>query len=542
MGIWYWWGFHEVSIDVDAAVPAWGGSEDSRKQTALIARDTRAASGPVVPRQSALGHGVASAGATLPGQRAPEVERVPSGPRTTAGSAPVVAPASERGFSAWLRRWGLHVELAVALVMGLAFIVSSSTPVVALVTFGVWVVGAFYRGRAVTTPLRHQLRVVASSALLPLALLSMSVAALSLPVDSVRQGVLAVTSAAAVTALSRSLRWTLQAPVRVVAVGDRASVATAVARLPRTSRCRVVGVVVVEEGLADDAVPHQILGVPCHRDLDAIADVVTAHAADLVVVDPGRAVSADDFRRMTWHLEGLRVALGVSGVTRSVAPHRLAAGKLGRSSVLDVRLPRQSRYVRLTKALLDRTVGALALVLATPLLLLLAAAVRLDSPGPALFRQTRVGQDGREFTLWKFRTMVPDAEERKADLVDENVDDDVLFKLRNDPRVTRFGVFLRTSSLDELPQLLNVARGEMSLVGPRPHVRAEVDAMDVGTRRRHAVAPGMTGLWQVNGRSDLSRDEAHELDTYYTDNWTLSGDLSILVRTVRAVLGHKGAY
>ncbi|QIK65387.1 exopolysaccharide biosynthesis polyprenyl glycosylphosphotransferase [Nocardioides sp. HDW12B] len=492
--------------------------------------------GPVLPRQSAPGHLAAPVAAPFP------VQRASSEAGTAPAPAPAVVPASERGFSAWLRRWGLHLELAVALAMGLAFVVSSATPLVALVTFAVWVVGAFYRGRAVTTPLRHQLRVVASSALLPLALLSMSVALLSLPVASVRHSVLAVTSAAAVTALSRSLRWTLQAPVRVVAVGDRASVATSVAQLPRTSRCRVVGVVVVEEGLAADAVPQQILGVPCHRDLDAIADVVTAHAADLVVVDPGRGVSADDFRRMTWHLEGLGVALGVSGVIRTVAPHRLAAGKLGRASVLDVRLPRQSHYVRLTKAVLDRVLGGLALVLATPLLLLLAAAVRLDSPGPSLFRQTRVGQDGREFTLWKFRTMVPDAEDRKSDLVDENVDDEVLFKIRNDPRVTRLGVFLRTSSLDELPQLLNVVRGEMSLVGPRPHLPEEVDAMDDGTRRRHVVAPGMTGLWQVNGRSDLSRDEARDLDTYYADNWTLSGDLSILARTVRAVLGHKGAY
>ena len=121
-----------------------------------------------------------------------------------------------------------------------------------------------------------------------------------------------------------------------------------------------------------------------------------------------------------------------------------------------------------------------------------------------------------------------DAEEQKASLSKDNDVDDVLFKLREDPRVTRLGAFLRTSSLDELPQLVNVVRGEMSLVGPRPHVPSEVDAMDVTTRRRHAVAPGMTGLWQVSGRSDLSRDEASDLDTFYADNWTLSGDLSIL--------------
>ena len=153
-----------------------------------------------------------------------------------------------------------------------------------------------------------------------------------------------------------------------------------------------------------------------------------------------------------------------------------------------------------------------------------------------------MGRDGRVFTLWKFRTMVSGAEEQKSSLSKDNDVDDVLFKLRDDPRVTRLGAFLRTSSLDELPQLVNVLRGDMSLVGPRPHVQSEVDAMDTTTRRRHAVAPGMTGLWQVSGRSDLSRDEASDLDTFYTDNWTLSGDLSILMRTVRAVLGRRGAY
>jgi exopolysaccharide biosynthesis polyprenyl glycosylphosphotransferase len=536
-----------MSIHIDAAVPTWGdgdhvmpGQGEPRRQSASSG-SKRAG----LPAQAAGVHDRLT-GPPLPQQReGASPEDSAAAPGAAVLSAPGDRSAQVAPFPAWLRRWGLHVEMVLAVAVGLAFVVPSPMPVVALATFGFWIVGAFYRGRAVTTPLVHQLRVVASSALLPLALLSVGVAALGLPAAAVKHSVLAVSAGVVVTALSRSLRWPLQAPVRVLAVGDRAAVATAIAQLPRTSNCRVVGVIVAEEGLSSDSVPQQILGVPCFSDLEAIADVVSANAADLVVVDPGRGVSADDFRHLTWQLEGLGVALGVSGVIRSVAPHRLNAGKLGRSSVLDVRLPRQSRWVRATKAALDRVLGAVVLVAVAPVMLVLALAIRLDTPGAALFRQTRVGKGGRLFTVWKFRTMVLDAEGRKPELAEldgAHGTDGLLFKLRDDPRVTRLGAFLRTSSLDELPQLINVVRGEMSLVGPRPHVPVEVKKMDDATLRRHTVAPGMTGLWQVSGRSDLPRDEACDLDTFYADNWTLSGDMVILARTVKAVIGRKGAY
>jgi lipopolysaccharide/colanic/teichoic acid biosynthesis glycosyltransferase len=198
------------------------------------------------------------------------------------------------------------------------------------------------------------------------------------------------------------------------------------------------------------------------------------------------------------------------------------------------------------KGVVDRVVGLIALVVVSPVIAGLVLAIRRESPGPAIFRQTRIGRDGRPFVVYKLRTMVADAEERKAELAHAkahaHADDEVLFKLQEDPRVTRLGSFLRTSSLDELPQLVNVVRGEMSLVGPRPHLPDEVERMDERTQRRHAVAPGMTGLWQVSGRSDLSRAEATELDSYYADNWNLSGDATILARTVKAVIGRKGAY
>lgn len=202
---------------------------------------------------------------------------------------------------------------------------------------------------------------------------------------------------------------------------------------------------------------------------------------------------------------------------------------------------RANRASTTVKATLDFVVGAVLLILVAPLLLVLMVGIRLDSAGPAIFRQVRVGKDGRPFEVLKLRTMVSDAEELKAGLATYNEYDGVLFKMKNDPRVTRFGALLRRSSLDELPQLINVLRGEMSLVGPRPSLPDEVAEMDEHTMRRFTVRPGITGLWQVSGRSNLGWDEAKVLDTYYAENWTVIGDLAILARTAKAVLSAEGA-
>jgi lipopolysaccharide/colanic/teichoic acid biosynthesis glycosyltransferase len=209
---------------------------------------------------------------------------------------------------------------------------------------------------------------------------------------------------------------------------------------------------------------------------------------------------------------------------------------------MDVRPPRPSNFVRGLKSAGDRLAAAVLLVLVAPVMLAMVVAVRLDSRGPALFTQDRVGRGGKLFKVYKMRTMVQDAEQIKAGLSEVNEFDSVLFKMKRDPRITRVGNFLRRSSLDELPQLFNVVRGEMSLVGPRPFLPDEVARMDEDTLRRHAVQPGITGLWQVSGRSDLAWDESAALDTYYADNWSLSGDVAIGLRTVKAVVAGKGAY
>ncbi len=461
----------------------------------------------------------------------------------TSGSLGTAAAGSERTLSSWVRVWGLHTEVMLTFVAGVAAAFASSTkPYVALLALGAWMLGTFHEGRAVTTPLTRQFRILVGSALLPLAVLSAGVGYLGVAPASVPQAFAALSAAAGMSLAIRTFRWKLQAPVRVVVVGDRSAVATATARWARTSNVHVVGGLVVEDDLAEDAMPHEILGVPTVLGLDRAKALVRLWRADLVVVNPGQGVTTEAFRRLTWALEGSRVSLGVSGVLETVAAHRITPGGLERSGIMSVRSPRPSAFVRGVKAGLDRLAALVLLVLVSPVLLSMVVAVRLDSRGSAFFTQVRVGRGGRHFKVYKMRTMVSDAEAIKAKLAGENEFDSVLFKMKRDPRITRVGQFLRKSSLDELPQLINVLKGDMSLVGPRPFLPDEVARMDEDTLRRHAVQPGITGLWQVSGRSDLAWDESAALDTYYADNWSLTGDLAIGLRTVKAVVGGDGAY
>ncbi len=211
--------------------------------------------------------------------------------------------------------------------------------------------------------------------------------------------------------------------------------------------------------------------------------------------------------------------------------------------LLHVEEPSFSGGRRIVKSLFDRIIALAALLVLAPLLVVIAAAVRLTSAGPALFCQTRVGRNGREFRIYKFRSMRITAEEELAALIAQNeAGDGLLFKIRKDPRITRVGGWLRRLSLDELPQLLNVVKGEMSLVGPRPPLPAEVAQYASDVRRRLLVKPGLTGLWQVSGRSDLSWEESVRLDLHYVENWSLALDVMILWKTAWAVLRSRGAY
>jgi len=225
-----------------------------------------------------------------------------------------------------------------------------------------------------------------------------------------------------------------------------------------------------------------------------------------------------------------------------VAGPRLSIRPAAGLSLLHVERPVSRGGRMVMKALFDRVVGTLLILCGLPVLTLVGVLVKASSPGPILFQQKRIGARGEPFDMLKFRTMVVGAEAHLDSLVEGHDGNEVLFKKRDDPRVTKVGRVLRRYSLDELPQLFNVLRGGMSLVGPRPPLPSEVEKYESDAVRRLRVKPGMTGLWQVSGRSNLSWEESLRLDLRYVDNWSLVLDLQILWRTARAVLGGNGAY
>jgi exopolysaccharide biosynthesis polyprenyl glycosylphosphotransferase len=247
-------------------------------------------------------------------------------------------------------------------------------------------------------------------------------------------------------------------------------------------------------------------------------------------------------RDLAWELEKTGTDLCVAPALLDVAGPRTTIRPVAGLPLLHMDHPEFTGIRRVVKAAFDRAMAGLALLLLSPLFLVIITVIRLADHGPGLFRQTRVGRDGRAFTVYKFRTMVVDAEERKSHLAALNDSDGVLFKMRRDPRVTAVGVWLRRWSLDELPQLINVLIGDMSMVGPRPALPQEAALYGDHVRRRLAVKPGITGLWQVNGRSDLSWDESVRLDLRYVENWSFVLDLQILWKTASAVLRGSGAY
>jgi exopolysaccharide biosynthesis polyprenyl glycosylphosphotransferase len=280
--------------------------------------------------------------------------------------------------------------------------------------------------------------------------------------------------------------------------------------------------------------------VPVYAGRDVLA-LVREVGGDTIAVCGSASAEPGELRRLAWALEGTGVDLVVAPQLTDIAGPRVHIRPIEGLPLLHVEEPTLSGPGWLAKNLLDRVAAFFGLLLLTPVLAVIAIGIKMASPGPVFFRQPRVGHEGRTFRVWKFRTMDVDAEERKATLEELNEADGMLFKMKEDPRIFRFGSKLRGSSLDELPQLINVLKGEMSLVGPRPLPADDGDYLG-DVRRRLLVRPGITGLWQVSGRSDLSWDEAVRLDLYYVDNWSLTYDLGILWRTIWVVLKRKGAY
>jgi exopolysaccharide biosynthesis polyprenyl glycosylphosphotransferase len=277
-------------------------------------------------------------------------------------------------------------------------------------------------------------------------------------------------------------------------------------------------------------------------DLETLRETLNRTEARDVILVGAERLSDDEFLELlrSVRLRGvpLRVVPGVLAMMRS---RPVLSESMG-LPLLEVRYPQLDNTQRALKRVLDVAVSLLGLVLLSPLFLAVALAIRLDSPGPILFRQKRVGADGKVFLCYMFRSMYEGAERRQEELEPLNEAEEPVFKIRDDPRVTPIGRFLRRWSIDELPQLVNVLKGEMSLVGPRPLPVRDFHRMEEAHKRRLGALPGMTGYWQTSGRSNLSFEEMVRLDLYYIENWSLSFDVKIILRTLGAVLRREGAY
>ncbi len=319
---------------------------------------------------------------------------------------------------------------------------------------------------------------------------------------------------------------------QVLVIGDRLSVVEFVAQLRQepSAGFRVIGACLPDKGehmRRSDRVA--VLG-----DYSDIATVARSVGADVVAVTSSESISPDRLRRVAWSLEGSDIDLVVAPAVTEIAGPRVTVRQVAGLPLLYVDEPRFTGVPHLVKGTIDRIGAALGLLVLGLPLLVVAGLVRLTSPGPALFRQNRVGLGGKEFRVYKFRTMYVDAETHWAGLRSSNEGDGLLFKIREDPRVTKLGRLLRRLSIDEVPQLINVLLGDMSLVGPRP-LAVEGSAFVDHEHRRHLVKPGMTGLWQVSGREQQNWDDAVRLDLYYVENWSLAMDLVILMRTCLVV-------
>jgi len=328
-----------------------------------------------------------------------------------------------------------------------------------------------------------------------------------------------------------------------VVVGRADSVASMIREITTAANTgfRIVGACV--SGLdAPWATMSEIEGVPIYGPPETALSAVDALGADVVAVSSHPDLVGHSLRRLGWALAERQVELVVAPGIVEVAGPRLSLRPAAGMSLLHVERPVNDGAVLVLKRVFDTTMALLLAILALPACLLIVVLVKVGTPGPVLFRQERVGTGGARFGMYKFRTMVENADRLLAEMPLEGQINSVLFKQPCDPRVTPVGRVLRRYSLDELPQLINVLLGDMSLVGPRPPLPREVDAYEPDAVQRLRVRPGMTGLWQISGRSDLSWEQSLRLDLWYVDNWSPVLDLQILVRTFRAVFGGSGAY
>ena len=326
----------------------------------------------------------------------------------------------------------------------------------------------------------------------------------------------------------------------VVAVGHESAVSQLICELRREPHH---GLQVIAACLAGEPGTDKVAGVPVVGDLEDTASVVRNLNAGTVAVLSCPEMDGVKLRALAWELEKTGTDLCVAPALLDVAGPRTTVRPTAGMTLLHVDHPQLSGPRQVVKDLFDRCAAAFGLFALAPLMLAIAAIIKLSDNGPALFTQTRVGKGGETFKIYKFRTMVVNAEALLSEFREENESvGGVLFKIRRDPRITAIGAKLRKSSLDELPQLINVLKGEMSLVGPRPALPEEAAKYADHVRRRLVVKPGLTGMWQVNGRSELSWDESVRMDLRYVENWSFALDMQILWKTISVMLHGSGAY
>jgi exopolysaccharide biosynthesis polyprenyl glycosylphosphotransferase len=346
-----------------------------------------------------------------------------------------------------------------------------------------------------------------------------------------------------------SVRWLLaKARVRralhldvgetVVIVGSLESVSRTITEWETIDMINVVGVCLSEA----DFGPEEVKGVPVLGSVGDVAALARRVKLDVVAVHDVDKLGGLQLAKLQWALEDVGTQMSIITPMTNTVVDRARVRTAGRRLIVDIAYSRPQGAVAAIKGAVDRVLALIALVIFLPVIVVAGSLVKVTSSGPAIFKQTRVREHGRAFTMYKLRTMSEDAEDRLAELADQNEVGGGLFKMKADPRITPVGAWLRRLSIDELPQLWNVVIGDMSLIGPRPALPSEVASYDQIARRRLAVKPGLTGLWQVSGRSNLSWDETVRIDSDYVDNWRPGRDISIALRTVKAVLSKDGAH
>ena len=513
-----------------------------------------------VPRSDTGFDGLSDATPTLPTYALRALRDAPAATSPASPNPRPVGPVPRLRFSAWSRRYVNTLAAADAAIGALAAAVpslfsntlqhqASVVALLALVGAIAWPVAiGFARGymrnrvgvgsEELRAVLRAGVGVVVAGAF-PAGLLSQQTL-LTLVVVGVPFAVLLSTVTRFIARKALHHRQSKGVSVRhVIVVGSAAAARELRERLDNESHCgmKVVGACLPTHEIGD-AVD---LGMPILGNLSEVGEVVKAMDCDAVAVTSDDSTRYNYLRKLAWSLEGTGVEMLVDPGLVEVAGPRMHIRPLMGAPLLHIEEPHFSGWRKMLKRTSDVLLTGVGLLVISPVLLGIAAAVKLQDGGPILFKQKRVGKGGEEFWMYKFRSMVVDAEARKAALMARNEGKGGLFKLGDDPRITRLGRFLRDFSLDELPQLFNVLNGTMSLVGPRPHLAHELAQMPSEAGRRALVTPGLTGLWQVSGRSDLEGYDAVRLDLRYVENWTFTLDLLILWKTASAVLAKRGA-